>query len=79
MAIEDREAALAEARRRFGDRAVVGEGRPGPNWSGGDVRYVGWKECAEWQWLGVGKTWDEAFAGVRKVKTFIKDRIEFYV
>lgn len=63
--ISTREEASAEAQRRFGNRAVVGHGRPTPN-NTAAVYYVGWKEFAAWQWLGTGATWDEAFANVKQ-------------
>lgn len=76
--IETQERAMKRAVERFGDRACVGHGRPLASWAIPDTYYVGWKEVGEWRWLGMGATWNEAFANVRKVKTFIRDKIEFY-
>jgi hypothetical protein len=76
--IQTREQASAEAQRRFGDRAAIGHGRPASNWSGPDVFYVGWKEVGEWQWIGTGASWDEAFASVKRVKTHILGRLEVF-
>ena len=74
--IETREEAMAEANRRFGDRGCVGgPGRPAANWTGGDVYWTGWKEVGEWQWIGTGATWDEAFASVKRVNTRVKDKL----
>ena len=76
--IETRERAMARAVERFGDRACVGFGRPLAHWAIADCCYVGWKEEGEWRWLGMGVTWDEAFANVKRVKVFMRDKIEFY-
>lgn len=69
------QAAFKKAVERFGDRARVGRGSPVGNWSHGHVCYVGWTEHGEWRWIGWGKTWDEAFASVRKVKLHVRDKL----
>lgn len=73
-----REEAFKKAVDRFGDRAIVGEGRPISTWTMDDSFYVGWKETGVWQWLGIGATWEEAFENVKKVKTHVRDKLEFY-
>ena len=78
MRINDSAQAMDEATRRFGSRAVVGNGRPVSDWRY-NCFYVGWKEHGTWQWLGIGQTWDEAFESVKKVKTHYSDRLEFYI
>lgn len=72
--IETMEEASAEANRRFGDRAVVGQGRPVSSWTT-ECFYVGWKEVGEWRWIGTGATWDEAFANVKKVNANYRDKL----
>lgn len=74
----EQHAAHARAVQRFGDRAVVGHGLPVSSWTLGACYYVGWKEVGEWRWLGLGTTWNEAFANVRKVKTHYLNTLTFY-
>lgn len=72
----DQKAAFKLALRRFGDRAAVGEGvLPGQQTI---TCHVGWKEHGTWQWIGWGKTFEEAFASVKKVKTHWRDKLEVY-
>lgn len=75
--IETMPQASAEAQRRYGERAVVGFGRPVSRWDMVSGCYVGWKDKDEWRWLGVGETWDEAFANVREVTLSARDHVEF--
>jgi hypothetical protein len=73
-----REQAMERATARFGDRACVGFGRPIASWAIPDTYYVGWKDVGEWRWLGMGASWDEAFVNVKRVKAFMRDKIEFF-
>jgi hypothetical protein len=70
------EEAFSRALVRFGDRASVGYGvLPGQQ---EQTCHVGWKEHGSWQWIGWGKTFEEAFRNVKKVKTHWRDKLEVY-
>lgn len=43
-----------------------------------NTAHVGWKEHGEWRWCGWGKTFEEAFKNVRRVKLHYRDKLEVY-
>jgi len=55
---------LARVVEKFGFGARIGRNEQHPDLP----LYVGKYERGEWKQIGFGKTWDEALAGVRKVK-----------
>jgi hypothetical protein len=55
---------LKRASAKFGFGARIGR-----NWQYPDAEFfVGKYEHGDWKLIGFGKTWDEAFASVKKVK-----------